>query len=79
MLRIFNSKGVEVASNSDWAGATEIKNAAAKVGASELPSASSKDAAALVTLQAGVYSVQVSGEQETTGVALVEIYEVPAN
>lgn len=78
-LRIFNSKGVEVASNTDWAGATEIKNAAAKVGASELPSASSKDAAALVTLQAGVYSVQVSGEQETTGVALVEIYEVPAN
>jgi hypothetical protein len=37
----------------------------------------SKDAALLVTLQPGVYSAQVSGVGNTTGVALVEVYEVP--
>jgi hypothetical protein len=31
----------------------------------------------LVTLQPGVYSAQVSGVGGTTGVALVEVYEMP--
>jgi hypothetical protein len=46
------------------------------VGAFALP-ASSRDAALLVTLQPGSYTVQVSGVGGTTGVALVEVYEVP--
>jgi hypothetical protein len=37
----------------------------------------SEDAALLITLQPGVYTVQVAGVDNTTGVALVEIYEVP--
>ena len=37
----------------------------------------SKDAALLVTLQPGAYSAQVSGVNGTTGVALVEVYDVP--
>jgi hypothetical protein len=35
----------------------------------------SKDAAFVVTLPAGAYTVQVSGVASTTGLALVEIYE----
>ena len=34
------------------------------------------DAAVLVTLDPGVYTVQVWGVADTEGVALVEIYEV---
>jgi hypothetical protein len=41
-----------------------------------LPS-TSKDSALLVTLSPGLYSVQASGVSNTTGVALVEVYEVP--
>jgi hypothetical protein len=37
----------------------------------------SKDAAILVTLTPGGYTVQVSGAGDTTGIALVEIYEAP--
>jgi hypothetical protein len=36
----------------------------------------SSDAALLVTLSPGNYSVQVSGVSNATGVALVEVYEV---
>ena len=34
------------------------------------------EASLLVTLPAGAYTIQVSGANGTTGVALVEIYEV---
>jgi hypothetical protein len=37
----------------------------------------SKDAALLLTLQPGIYTAQVSGVAGATGVALVEVYEVP--
>ena len=41
-----------------------------------LPSAS-RDAALLATLQPGSYTAQVSGVNNTTGIVLIEIYEVP--
>ena len=49
----------------------------AAVGAFPLASPASKDAALLVTVVPGSYTAQVSGLRLTTGVALVEIYEVP--
>lgn len=63
------------ASNDNWSGAT-IAAAAANVGAFALP-VGSKDAALLVTLPPGGYTVHVSGVGNSTGVALLEIYLVP--
>lgn len=37
----------------------------------------SRDAALLTRLTPGTYTVEVSGVGNTTGIALVEIYEVP--
>lgn len=68
---------VNVASNDNWNGATTLKDAFTLVGASDLASDSSKDAALLVTLQPGVYSAQVSGVGNTTGVGLVELFLLP--
>ena len=48
----------------------------ARVGAFAL-AANSKDAALFVELPAGGYTVQVSGADGGTGLALVEVYEVP--
>lgn len=70
-----------IAENSGWASnanQTEIENAASSVGAFSLPT-SSEDAVMLVELDPGVYSAIVSGENNTTGIALVEIYEVGEN
>jgi hypothetical protein len=66
-----------VGENNDWGGTAELSAAFSQVGAFTLPSGS-KDAALLITLPAGNYSVQVNGGTGTgTGTALVEVYEVP--
>jgi sugar lactone lactonase YvrE len=62
--------------NNDWGGTTDLNAAFTATQAFPLP-ASSKDAALLVTLQPGTYTAQVSGVDQTTGVALVEVYEMP--
>lgn len=71
-----NSADTTVASNAGWAGASALSAAFAQVGAFALPPTSA-DAALLITLTPGSYTAQVTGAGGTTGVALVEIYEVP--
>ena len=79
-LRLFNAAGTATDTNDDWAGTPALAaahgNAFTQTGAFGLPAAS-KDAALLVTLQPGAYTAQVSGVNATTGVALVEVYELP--
>jgi hypothetical protein len=53
-----------------------IVAAAVRVGAFALPDGS-KDCALLLYLAPGSYTAQISGVANTTGVALVEVYEVP--
>jgi sugar lactone lactonase YvrE len=62
--------------NDNWGGATALANAFRSVAAFDLPPAS-RDAVLLVTLEPGSYTAQVSGIGNTSGVALVEVYEVP--
>ena len=76
-LTLFNGSSVKIAENNDWAGTPDLTAAFNAVGAFALPAPTSKDAALVLTLQPGSYSVQVSGVNDTTGVALVEVYEVP--
>ena len=75
-LTLFNSSGVPIANNDDWGGGSTLSNAFASVGLAGLP-AGSRDAAMLVTLAPGVYTVQLSGLNSNTGVGLVELYEMP--
>ena len=78
-LTVIGAGNVTVATNDNWgtaANAAEIAATFATVGACTLP-VGSKDAAVLVTLPPGAYTALVSGANGTTGVALVEIYEVP--
>lgn len=76
-LTLFNDKSEKVGENNDWSGTPALAAAFKSVGAFDLPAATSKDAALLATLAPGGYTVQVSGVNNTTGVALVEVYEVP--
>ena len=64
----------KIAENDDWDSSTTADQTAA--GASAF-AASSKDSATVQTLTPGVYSVIVNGVGATTGVALIEIYELP--
>jgi hypothetical protein len=67
-----------IAANDDWerqADASRLPPAMAAVGAFPLKPGS-RDAALLVDLPPGAYTVQVAGAGGTSGVALVEVYEV---
>jgi len=69
------SGGTVIAANDNWSGEA-VSDAAAAVGAFALP-VGSKDAALLITLAPGAYTVHLSGVAGSSGAALVEIYLVP--
>ena len=66
-----------VASNDDWAGTAALKGAFGSVGAFGFTNDGSRDAALALELPPGAYTATVSGKSNTTGVALVEVYELP--
>lgn len=72
-----NSAAGLIAANSAWGGNAQIAASAASVGAFTWQFPSSNDSAILVTLPPGAYTATVSGASGDTGVALVEVYEVP--
>ncbi len=75
-LTLFNGASTKIDGNNDWGGTAALTAAFASVGAFSLPP-TSKDSALLLTLPPGNYTVEVSGVNATTGVALVEVYAVP--
>jgi alpha-tubulin suppressor-like RCC1 family protein len=74
-LKLF-LKGDVIASNDDWENTPELLAAFASIGMSPME-AGSKDAALLVELPAGPYTVHLTGVNGTEGIAMIEIYEVP--
>ena len=80
-LEVFDGTGRSLAGNDNWGtavGSATLATAAtfSAVGAFPL-TAGSRDAALLLTLNAGAsYTVQVAGVNNATGEALVEVYEV---
>lgn len=74
------SGSTPIATNDNWQSGTstvaQITTASAQVGAFALP-AGSKDAVLLLTLAPGAYTVVLTGVGNTTGVALVEVYDTP--
>lgn len=77
-LKVYSGDTV-LAQNSGWStspDAAAIATATSSVHAFPLPSGS-QDAAVILNLAPGAYTAQVSGAGGATGVALVEVYEVP--
>jgi outer membrane protein assembly factor BamB/subtilisin family serine protease len=65
-----------IAGNDDWGGTAALRAAFAQVGAFSLVN-SGRDAALLLTLEPGGYTAQLTGVGGTTGVGLIEVYELP--
>jgi hypothetical protein len=66
-----------IASNDNWGGDPQLTAVGDAVGAFAVTDAASKDAMLALTLAPGSYTAQVSGVNNTGGLAIVEIYEVP--
>jgi hypothetical protein len=69
--------GSVYASNTSWGGDPEIAGTAASVGAFKWNVPTSHDSALLITLPPGSYTAAAAGSGGDTGVAIVEVYEVP--
>jgi len=65
-----------IKTNDDWGTEPSIAVVTTSVGGFPLPN-SSRDSAIYLTLAPGGYTAQVSGPDSSTGVALIEVYEVP--
>ena len=79
-ITVYNARGNTIASNDNWptqttGAATSLSDAASRVGAFALP-AGSKDAALLITLDPGSYSVAIGSVGGANGIGLLEVYEV---
>ena len=77
ILSVVNSAGLTVATNDNWETNANLAELTAITAQMAFPLApGSKDASLLVTLPPGGYTCIVSGVANTTGTALVEVYEV---
>ncbi len=74
-ITLYDSTGAAIGSDAGWGGGAPLASAFTQVGAFALP-ATSADSAMLVTLPAGAYTVEVAGANGSSGIALVEVYEV---
>lgn len=88
-LTLYDSTDTVIATDTGWGGAPALGSSTvqvgfqpattaifSQVGAFALPTGSN-DCAMVVTLPPGAYTAQVNGVSSTTGVALVEVYDVP--
>ena len=75
VLTVLDSTGKVVANDTVWGGTAALSAIFSQVGAFPL-AADSLDSALLVALPPGAYTAQLSGANATTGLGLLEIYEV---
>jgi len=75
VLKVYDSTGARIAFNDSWANSTEVSSAAAATGAFALD-AGTKDAALVLSLSPGSYTLEIS-TAGAAGEALADIYAVP--
>jgi sugar lactone lactonase YvrE len=84
VLTVYNASQVMVGTNTGWGNTpnnstqmlSQIEATSASVGAFAL-TANSADCVLLLTLQPGNYTAEVTGVGNSSGIALVEVYQVP--
>lgn len=72
MLEVYDATGTRIGTNDNWQ-----DSQAADITATGFAPSNANEAAFLVTVPAGAYTVVVKGKNGATGVAVVEAYEVP--
>ncbi len=66
-----------LASNDNWGGDPQVNAAFTSVGAFGFSNPASKDAVIIATLAPGNYTAVVKGVNGSSGIAIVEVYDVP--
>ena len=72
-MELYNSDGLQIASNDDWRSDQQ-----AEISGTGIAPTDNRESAILASLEPGAYTAIVSGKNNTTGIALVEIYDLDA-
>ena len=75
-LALFSGR-VQIAGNIGWGGDAQLKAVSDSAGAFGATSTTSADSMILTTLPPGAYTAVLSSPSGATGIAMIEIYEVP--
>jgi sugar lactone lactonase YvrE len=75
-LELHNGSGTTVASNDNWKTRPDASSQQAEIEATTIPPASDLESALVQTLPPGNYTAVVRGKNNSTGVGLVEIYNL---
>jgi hypothetical protein len=70
-VELYDSSGTLLVSNDDWKDSHQTE-----IAATGLAPSKDKESAILITLAPAAYTAIVRGQNNTTGVALVEVYEL---
>ena len=73
VLELRSSSGALIASNDDW------RSNQAEIEATGIPPSDDRESAVVATLAAGNYTALVNGKNGTTGIGLVEVYDIGAH
>jgi hypothetical protein len=71
-LELFNGSGTSMAMNDDWRMTQE-----AEIEATGIPPTDNRESAIVASLPPGAYTAVVRGKNDTTGIAVVEVYNIP--
>lgn len=77
LINVFNNKQLAIAGNDNWSSVAnlgDLTSTSARLGAFALKEGS-KDAAVLLTLEPGAYTVQVTDSKKTVAPAMAEVYD----
>jgi uncharacterized repeat protein (TIGR03803 family) len=75
-LEFRNSSGTLLAANDDWKLASDGNSQQAKIEATSIPPTNDLESALLLAVPPGSYTAIVRGKNNTTGVAVVEVYNL---
>ena len=75
-LEVHDASGTAVAINDNWKTASDGSSQQAVIEATTIPPANDLESALVQTLPPGNYTAVVRGQNNTEGVALVEIYNL---
>jgi hypothetical protein len=76
-LTLYNGRSEKIAVNDDWGATPVLIAAGARVGAFSVGTAATKDAMLQIELTPGSYTATATGNANTSGFAIVEVYELP--
>jgi hypothetical protein len=75
-LELYDGNGVSIATNDNWKTRPDGSSQEADIQASTIPPPDDRESAIVATLRPGNYTAIVRGKGDSTGVALVEAYQI---